>query len=51
MTLEYRVHLKRDTDTLPMFAATDYADSLMSNQLSYSFDLRGPSMTIDTACS
>ena len=26
-------------------------DAILSNRISYAFDLRGPSMTIDTGCS
>ena len=33
------------------YAGTGNAHSILANRLSYFFDLRGPSMTIDTACS
>ncbi|KAF6236674.1 hypothetical protein HO173_004965 [Letharia columbiana] len=48
---EYRTHMWKDLDNLPMFEVTGNAESLLSNRISYGFDLRGPSMTIDTACS
>lgn len=33
------------------FVVTGMAPSITSNRISYFFDLRGPSMTLDTACS
>ena len=48
---EYRTHILKDLQNLPMFEVTGNAESLLSNRISYSFDLRGPSLTIDTACS
>ncbi|KAL9122898.1 MAG: hypothetical protein Q9187_000549 [Circinaria calcarea] len=43
----------RDTETLPIFQATGGGPSLafLSNRLSYFFDLKGPSVSVDTACS
>ncbi|KAH0529049.1 hypothetical protein TsFJ059_003849 [Trichoderma semiorbis] len=41
----------RDPETLPTHTATGTARSILSNRISYAFDLRGASMTIDTACS
>ncbi|KAH6677230.1 thiolase-like protein [Halenospora varia] len=35
----------------PTYAATGTARSILSNRVSFVFDWRGPSMTIDTACS
>ncbi|KAJ6199405.1 LOW QUALITY PROTEIN: polyketide synthase [Bipolaris maydis] len=34
-----------------MYKVSGYSDFLLSNRLSYEYDLRGPSMTIRTACS
>lgn len=48
---EYRYHVWKDLDNLPMFEAPGNEGSLLSNRISYAFDLRGPSLTIDTACS
>ena len=48
---EYELHNVRDLETAPMFQATGCAPALQSNRLSYYFDLRGPSFTVDTACS
>ncbi|KAI0410370.1 hypothetical protein F5X98DRAFT_386188 [Xylaria grammica] len=41
----------RDIQNTPRYFASGAARSLLSNRLSYFFDLHGPSMTIDTACS
>lgn len=48
---DYELNNCRDTDTAPMYQATGCANAMMSNRLSYYFDLRGPSVTFDTACS
>jgi acyl transferase domain-containing protein len=34
-----------------MYQATGCGNSMLSNRLSWFYDLRGPSFTIDTACS
>ena len=41
----------RDVETLPRYAITGQAMSLLANRLSWFFNLSGPSMNIDTACS
>lgn len=48
---DYSVHLLRDTETCPMYHGTGTAEALLSNRISYFLDLRGPCMTIETACS
>ncbi|EKD12633.1 beta-ketoacyl synthase domain-containing protein [Drepanopeziza brunnea f. sp. 'multigermtubi' MB_m1] len=48
---DYELRNCRDIDTVPNFQATGCAQSLLSNRLSYYFDLCGPSFTVDTACS
>ncbi|KAI1809437.1 putative polyketide synthase [Poronia punctata] len=40
-----------DLESLPKYAATGTALSILSNRISYYFNWTGPSMTIDTACS
>ncbi|RDW90313.1 uncharacterized protein DSM5745_02088 [Aspergillus mulundensis] len=40
-----------DLESVPKYAATGTALSILSNRLSYFFNWTGPSMTIDTACS
>ncbi|PQE07318.1 Beta-ketoacyl synthase domain-containing protein [Rutstroemia sp. NJR-2017a WRK4] len=47
----YELNNIRDLDTTPMYQATGCANSLLSNRLSYYFNLSGPSFTVDTACS
>ncbi|RDW89221.1 polyketide synthase BcPKS8 [Coleophoma cylindrospora] len=48
---EYESQAFADPDTIPMYQATGCAFAMQSNRLSHFFDLRGPSFTIDTACS
>ncbi len=48
---DYELNNLRDVDTSPMYQATGSAPSLLSNRVSYHFDFRGPSHTIETACS
>ncbi|KAL0940386.1 polyketide synthase [Colletotrichum truncatum] len=43
--------LSQDPDNVERTAATGTAASLISNRVSWYFDLRGPSVHIDTACS
>ncbi|THW31619.1 polyketide synthase [Aureobasidium pullulans] len=45
--------LYRDAETMPMYQVTNAGNSraILSNRLSYFFDFKGPSVTIDTACS
>ncbi|KAK8119984.1 hybrid NRPS/PKS enzyme [Apiospora kogelbergensis] len=40
-----------DLESLPKYAATGTAASILANRISYFFNWTGPSMTIDTACS
>ncbi|KAJ3534043.1 hypothetical protein NM208_g7715 [Fusarium decemcellulare] len=51
MTGDYADLLGRDIDNFPTYFASGTARSIISNRISYFFDLHGPSMTIDTACS
>jgi acyl transferase domain-containing protein len=43
--------MMRDPDSIPMYQATGGGQSLLSNRLSYFFNMHGPSVTVDTACS
>jgi hybrid polyketide synthase/nonribosomal peptide synthetase ACE1 len=51
MTEDYSSIIGRDIGNIPTYLASGTARSILSNRLSYFFDLHGPSMTIDTACS
>lgn len=48
---DYNDSLTRDPDTLPRTALTGNGSAMISNRTSHFFDLRGPSMTVDTGCS
>jgi acyl transferase domain-containing protein len=41
----------RDEQQIPTYNATGCSQTLLSNRISWAFDLRGTSLTIDTACS
>ncbi|KAK5991540.1 Hybrid PKS-NRPS synthetase ucsA [Cladobotryum mycophilum] len=51
MTNDYFLIRSRDAETLSSHAATGLTNSILSNRISYFFDLHGPSLTLDTACS
>jgi acyl transferase domain-containing protein len=48
---DYGHSLLRDPETTPKFAATGCDPCMLANRISYFFNLKGPSVTIDTACS
>ena len=50
-THDYRLLLARDPEGLSPHAGTGNALSIAANRLSYSLDLKGPSLAVDTACS
>jgi acyl transferase domain-containing protein len=41
----------QDVDNLPRYFLTGNSGSLVANRLSHFFDLQGPSVAVDTACS
>ena len=51
MTEDYSSLTGRDIGNIPTYLASGTARSILSNRVSYFYDLHGPSMTIDTACS
>lgn len=51
MTADHEHIILKDFDTAPKYVATGLSRALLSNRISYFFNLHGPSMTIDTACS
>lgn len=48
---EYHSVLARDIDATPEYLATGTSTCMSANRISYAFDLSGPSIVIDTACS
>jgi hybrid polyketide synthase/nonribosomal peptide synthetase ACE1 len=48
---DHKTSLLRDANSIPTYFATGTSRAILSNRISYFFDWRGPSMTIDTACS
>lgn len=48
---DYHTILARNADATPRYCATGTAGSFASNRLSYFFDLSGPSVVVDSACS
>ena len=48
---DYHTILARDLNATPRYLATGTATCMAANRLSYFFDLSGPSMSVDTACS
>ncbi|KAI1483080.1 putative polyketide synthase [Daldinia eschscholtzii] len=50
-TKDYNDMLAHDTDNLPMYQATGTGLAMMSNRISWFFNMKGPCISIDTACS
>lgn len=48
---DYTSNHSRDPEQMHKYTGTGGAPSMLSNRLSWFFDLRGPSLTLDTACS
>ncbi|KAI0022605.1 putative polyketide synthase [Xylariomycetidae sp. FL0641] len=49
--LDYMVQLNRDPENPPTYAAVGFGLSMLANRLSWFFDLKGPSIGVDSACS
>lgn len=43
--------LMRDVETMPRLLMTGNGAAMSANRVSHFFDLRGPSITVDTGCS
>ncbi|KAF2468734.1 polyketide synthase [Lindgomyces ingoldianus] len=50
-TSDYHEMLARDTEFPPVYMTTGTGPAISSNRLSYHFNLKGPSFTLDTGCS
>jgi acyl transferase domain-containing protein len=48
---DYDRMVYKDTSDIPRHHITGTGDAIVSNRISYLFNLKGPSMTIDTGCS
>ena len=48
---DYENMMYKDPISLPKYGMTGVGHAIVSNRISYIFDLRGPSMTLDTGCS
>lgn len=50
---DYTDLLLRDPEAVPMYQCTNAGQSraMTANRISYFYDLKGPSVTVDTACS
>lgn len=51
MADDWSLMASKDADTVPRMSITGNAASLLPNKISWFFDLRGPSIHVDTACS
>lgn len=49
--IDYLIQLCRDVENPPPYAALGLGISMLANRLSWFFDLRGPSIGMDSACS
>ncbi|KAK4107386.1 putative polyketide synthase [Canariomyces notabilis] len=50
-SMDYMLQLNRDPENPPTYAALGIGMSMLANRLSWFFDLRGPSIGLDSACS
>ena len=48
---DYHEIQARDVDSPPLYLVTGTGPAIVSNRVSYTFNLRGPSFTVDTGCS
>lgn len=51
MNDDHKTTLARDVDMTPKYSALGLSQSMLANRISWTFDLRGPSLNVDTACS
>ena len=48
---DYDRMLSRDPDTIPTYHMIGNGEAILSNRISFFFNLKGPSITLDTGCS
>ena len=48
---DYDRNIYKDTDDIPKYYTTGTGEAILANRISYMFDLKGPSITLDTGCS
>jgi acyl transferase domain-containing protein len=51
MESDFHRSISKDPDNAPMTTATGVSVTLLANRLSWYFDLKGPSLQVNTACS
>lgn len=51
MNDDHKTLLARDIDLTPKYSAIGVSPSMLANRISWMFDLKGPSMNLDSACS
>jgi myxalamid-type polyketide synthase MxaE and MxaD len=51
LTNDYDQQISRDLTRFEVYTGIGTANSIVANRISYFFDLRGPSLVVDTACS
>ncbi|KAI0415231.1 putative polyketide synthase [Xylaria grammica] len=49
--MDYMLQLNRDPEAPPTYAAVGFGLSMLANRISWFFNLRGPSIGLDSACS
>lgn len=50
-TNDYNMMTVKDLTQYPKYSVTGTGNAILSNRISYYYNLHGPSMTLDTACS
>ena len=50
-TRDYDRNIYKDPSDIPKYHVTGSGEAIMSNRISYTFDFKGPSVTLDTGCS
>ena len=48
---EYEIMFARDPETLAKYQASGTGPAMLANRLSWFYNLKGPSISLDTACS